>query len=178
MTVRTRLRAATHEAHERVDAAFASYDLANRAAYGEFLRGHAAAFMPIERSLELAGAATIAERWGEHRRGPLLAQDLAALGLVAPPPIAAPDFGDPARLVGGLYVLEGSRLGGAVLRRCVPADAPAAFLSAPQSPGHWTRFVAIIERLLYSPQRLDAAIGAALDTFACFEQAALRMRVA
>lgn len=177
MNVRATLKAATSDAHDRVDAAF-GHDLASRAGYAAFLGAQAAALVPVEQALEAAGAALLVEDWDAHRRAPLLAADLAALGLDLPAPQLAPRYPDDPALAGGLYVLEGSRMGGAILRRAVPATLPTAFLSARQSPGRWNRFVASLDQLLYSRQRLDAAIEAAALTFACFEQAAKRVRTA
>ncbi|WP_395001560.1 biliverdin-producing heme oxygenase [Sphingomonas sp.] len=172
MTARAALKAATRDAHERVDKAFGAHDLATRAGYARFLLGQAAALAPIEQALTEAGAALLIEAWHEHRRAPLLTADLAALGLASPSPVPAPRFADEAELAGGLYVLEGSRMGGAILRRAVPDCFPSAFLSARQHPGRWTRFAASLDTLLYSPQRRDAAVGAASRVFTCFEQAA------
>lgn len=172
MTARAALKAATREAHDRVDAAFAAHDLGERASYGDFLRRHAAALAPLEQSLDAAGARDLIEAWDEHRRAPLLAADLAQLGLTAPPSITAPAFASDARIAGGLYVLEGSRLGGAVLCRSVPPAFPVAFLSAAQSPGRWTHFIASLDQLLYERRQLDSAIAAALESFALFERAA------
>lgn len=178
MTVRTQLRAATRTAHERVDAAFGIHDLTDRSAYARFLSAQAAALLPLEQSLTRAGAARMIETWDEHRRAPLLIEDLGALGVALPPPVAPTPITDDWELAGALYVLEGSRLGGAMLRRSVPAAFPSAFLSAAQAPGRWTRFAMSLHQLLDSPSRLDAAIATALATFACFEQAADRVRLA
>ena len=174
MSARSALRSATRAAHERVDAAFAAHDLAALPAYGRFLQAQAAALLPVERALGSAGADALAEAWDEHRRAPLLIADLAALELAPGPFVTPPAYASDAHLAGGLYVIEGSRLGGAVLRRQVPGAFPSAFLSARQAPGRWPRFVANLDRLLYSPQRVESAIEAALATFACFETAAGR----
>ena len=172
MSARTALKAATSDAHDRVDAAFAAHDLSDAASYGDFLQRHAAALGPLEQALADAGAGALIPDFDEHRRAPLLADDLRLLGLTAPPPLPAPRFASDEQAIGGLYVLEGSRLGGAVLRRGVLAGLPRAFLSAPQSPGRWAGFVASLDQLLYSRQRLDAAIAAAIDSFGLFERAA------
>lgn len=177
MNVRAALKNATHDAHERVDAAFAQ-DLATRDGYGRFLTAQAAALIAVENALEQAGSAELVEEWAIHRRSALLVADLHALGLPVPTPLAAPAYPDEATLAGGLYVLEGSRMGSAVLRRSVPDSLPTAFLSAKQSTGRWPRFVASLDPLLYSTQRLDAAVEGASQTFACFEQAANRVRSA
>ena len=134
MTARAALKAATRDAHERVDAAFGAHDLATRAGYARFLLGQAAALAPIEQALTEAGAALLIEAWQEHRRAPLLTADLTALGLASPSPLPAPRFADEAELAGGLYVLEGSRMGGAMLRRAVPDCFPSASFRPDSTP--------------------------------------------
>ena len=171
MTARDALKAATQAAHDRVDAAF-DHDLANPITYVAFLNAQASAYLPVEDALTDAGAARLIANWDEARRAPLLAADLATLDCAPPRLIPPPDYRGEAAVVGGLYVLEGSRMGAAVLRRRVLPGLPTAFLSARAEPGHWSGFVASLDQLLYSPQRLDAAIEAASATFACFEQAA------
>ena len=151
---------------------FAAHDLTDAASYGDFLQRHAAALGPLEQALADAGVDTLIPDYEEHRRAPLLVDDLRQLGLTAPPPLPAPRFASDEQVIGGLCVLEGSRLGGAMLRRGVSAGLPSAFLSAAQSPGRWAGFVASLDRLLYSRQRLDAAIAAAIDSFGLFERAA------
>jgi heme oxygenase len=178
LTARSVLRSKTRSAHERVDEAFSRFDLADRRGYGDFLIGHAAAFMPMEDALTGAGAAELVTDWAMHRRAPLLRADLAQMGLPAPGPVRVPDVQGEAELLGALYVLEGSRLGGAVLRRSVPPTFPASFLNAPQSAGRWTTFVTGLDQLLNTQQRLDAAVCAAVATFACFEQAATLTSIA
>ena len=77
-----------------------------------------------------------------------------------------------AALLGGIYVLEGSRMGAAVLASAVPAAFPHQFLSVRPPAGHWAAIIATLERKLYSSVQLHNAKAAALRTFACFEQAA------
>jgi heme oxygenase len=172
LNARFALRDRTGKAHERVDAAFGRFDLTDRHSYADFLTGHASALLPLEEALTSAGAAGLTEDWASHRRAPLLLADHGALDVAPPPLVPAPDFADEAEMLGGLYVLEGSRLGGAVLRKAVPPHLPAAFLSAPQAPRRWTRFASELDLLLDTPSRLDAAVHAALACFACFERAA------
>ena len=54
----------------------------------------------------------------------------------------APNFSGLPALLGGLYVIEGSRLGGALLKRGLPAGTSARFLNAPAEPGAWRRLIA------------------------------------
>ena len=172
MTPRLALRDATRAAHERVDAAFGVHDLTDRAGYARFLAAQAAAFGPVEQALGEAGAGRLIDEWDASRRAPLLAADIATLGMAEPPRITPPTYADDAALAGGLYVLEGSRFGGAVLRRRVPGGLPTSFLAARAAPARWAGFVARLDGLLDQTQSLNKAIAAAMQTFACFELAA------
>ncbi len=169
MSAHAQLRAATRDAHDRVDARFAALDLADRADYADFLTAQARAYLPLEEALTDAGAANLIEDWVATRRGALLLADLADLGIDRPETFAPPPLGNDAEMVGALYVLEGSRLGGAMLRKSVPDSLPARFLSARTPGGHWKRVIATLERNLYSDARIEAATNGAIRAFALFE---------
>ncbi|MFN3945689.1 MAG: biliverdin-producing heme oxygenase [Allosphingosinicella sp.] len=171
MKARAALKAATAEDHGRVDALFARLDLAGLDDYRTFLCAQAAAFLPIEVALDAAGAATVFDDWPGRRRADLLRADLDQLGAPPLPPIAAPPLGDPAEIAGAVYVLEGSRLGGAFLKRALPPTAPRRFLDAPQPPGSWRKLLEKLETLLYRSEQLDSAARSARRTFARFEAA-------
>ena len=178
MNVRDALKRATREVHEQLDASLSDYRLDDLDSYRKFLIAQAAAFLPVERALTQAGAAALLPDWTETLRSPRLVDDLTALGAIAIPEVAPPAYSDEASLLGGLYVLEGSRMGAAVLARQVPADFPHQFLSVRPPAGHWAALIATLERKLYSSVELDIAKAAAQRTFACFEQAAGIQRTA
>ena len=174
MTARQALREATAAAHEEVDRIFSAFDLADPADYRRFLLAQAAAFLPVEAALDSAGAGNILPDWSERRRGHLLRNDLDRLALSAPAPLPAPAFASPEALLGGVYVLEGSRLGGALLSREVPTDAPKTFLSAKGDSARWRKLLEDLERLLYRSDRVPSALEAATQVFACFAAAGRR----
>lgn len=165
------LRAATAAAHARVDALYSSLDLSRPDDYTRFLTSHAAAYLPVEQALARAGADDLVPGWSARRRGAALSTDLAAMGLAVPPAQPAPAFDGEAEILGGLYVLEGSRLGGAVLVRSVTPGLPTAFL-APEEASSWRGFVAQLDRRLASPAALNRATQSALAVFAVFERCA------
>ena len=170
MSARAYLRAITRDAHDRVDAGFSAFDLSTVEGYGNFLAAQAAAFLPVEAALDHAGAEELLPDWPQRRRGDALRSDLAHLGRNLPDLVTPPDFSDAASAWGGLYVLEGSRLGGAVLHKAVGADFPTSFLNPPQEKGLWRQFVAAVERNLYQDVLLERAGAGAIRTFACFEE--------
>lgn len=113
----------TRSFHDMVNATCNRIDLGKRSDYAQLLFAHARATCAAE--AHLSSAPTL-PAW--RLRAPLLADDLAALGLALP---AALVF-DPPKTDGAnwgiLYVLEGSRLGGTGLLKHAPAGAPCAFL--------------------------------------------------
>lgn len=174
MKARAALRAATAAEHERVDALFSRFDLTGSDGYRRFLLAQAAAFLPLEAALDGAGAAKLVEDWPRRRRSSLLKADLTDLSVPLPELFSTPRFNDSASIMGAIYVLEGSRLGGAVLKRELPPAMPRRFLDAHQEPGSWRKLLEIMDSILYAPEQIDAAAGAAKKVFAIFEAGGLR----
>ena len=168
---RLRLREATAPDHERVDAAFSRFDLGTRAGYIKFLQAKAAAFLPVEQAIEDSDVAAILPDWPARRRSHLLTADLAALGAQADGCVAAPPLPTPSAVLGAVYVLEGSRLGGRLLARSVPADLPRGFIDS-GDPALWRRLIDALDKALATEEHMDAATAAARAVFACFSQGA------
>ena len=170
-SVRSSLRAATAEDHQRVDRAFSRFDWTRREGYARFLQAQAAALLPLERALDAGAGPSLGIGWAARRRGSALLADLDALGAAAPLGEALAPIARPAAALGTIYVLEGSRLGGSLIKRSVPTDFPAAFL-APGPEGGWRALCAVLEARLAEDAALAEAIEAAREAFARFEQAA------
>lgn len=163
------MRAATADHHDRVDRLFSKPDLADRDGYGRFLLAQAAAHIPVEYALTRAGAASVLPDWPARRRGGLLHADLAALGLAPPVVDEAVAFEGDAAVLGAIYVLEGSRLGGNLLKRSVASHLPASFLGGGDS-GAWRRLLAVLDERLGEEAERQIAIKAASRVFVLFEQ--------
>lgn len=173
MTARAALRAATAEEHKRVDAAFSRFHLGSETGYRDFLLAQAGGFLPVEQALDAGGAEAILDDWPARRRSDLLLADLADLNVTAPEPFQAPAFiSIKASMLGAIYVLEGSRLGGALLKQAVPSHFPRRFLEARQAAGSWRKLLQALDEFLIRPGDLDAAVSAAREVFARFERAA------
>ena len=106
-------------------------------------------------------------------RAPLLAADLAALGAVMPAPLDLQQRDDAAAW-GTLYVVEGSRLGGALLLRGVPAGSPASYLGAIHPPGGWRMIRAAIDAAAAAQDAAwhERMVAGALETFDLYARAA------
>lgn len=174
MNARQSLRAATADDHARVDRLFGALDLADRGDYGRFLRAQAEAHLAVEAELDRRGVQNLVADWSERRRGDALRADLRALGVEVPEPAQSPSLDSEAAILGALYVLEGSRLGGAYLRRKLTPDMPQSFLAAPQPPRSWPKLLETLDEYLYGSVRIGAATGAARAVFALFEAAGRR----
>jgi heme oxygenase len=174
LSARAYLRAITRDAHDRVDAGFSAFDLTSIEFYADFLVAQAAAFLPVEAALDRAGAAELLPDWQQRRRSDALKSDIAALGRSLPDPIQPPFYADAAAVWGGLYVLEGSRLGGAMLNKVAGPAFPRSFLAPPAEKGLWRQFVVAVERNLYDRVGLERAGQSAIHTFACFEKSVAR----
>jgi heme oxygenase len=172
-SARAVLRAATAVYHDRVDRVFSQMRLDDRDSYGSFLTAQAAAHIPVERALALGGVATIVPDWNARQRSDLLREDLAQLGLAAPEPAGTLVLESEAAVLGALYVLEGSRLGGTVLKRSVPPQFPTRFLGGVDSAA-WRRLLAILDVRLYHAVERSVAVTAACDVFVLFETSGQR----
>lgn len=175
MTAHAALRDATRQAHDRLDRRFSALNLSALDDYADFLRAHAAALLPVECSLERHGAPTLLPDWHDIKRGEALQSDLATLGLCSPVQEEAPDFDNRPELLGGLYVLEGSRLGGKILHKAAGEGFPTRFLASRAPAGHWRAFVGMLDEMLKSDTDRAAAQASAVRTFVCFELAARRI---
>lgn len=165
------LRAGTAADHERLDALFGRFRLDDPADYRAFLTAHAMALPAIEQALDAAGFGARLADWSERHRANALAADLAALGEPMPPPLATPALDTPAAQWGAAYVVEGSRLGGAMLARSVAAGLHAAYLGTPQAPGAWRGFLKALDENVRGSDEIAQATDAARATFALFERA-------
>ena len=186
--VRTRLRAETAAAHERMHVhpgfAAAAAGTIERSDYLRLLARLYGFHRPFEDIVRQAEGVTGAGLDVEARaRSPLLLADLRALGFdqeaIANVPLwpAPMRFASEGSLLGALYVLEGSTLGGVqiarALKACVSDETGAGrsfFLGHGRRHGEmWAEFLRKLEALSEQAPQVEAAISAAIATFDAFE---------
>ena len=174
-SIRHRLKTATAEQHERVDAAFSSFDLESLAGYSAFLLAHLHAVHPLEVALEDAGIGALVPDWPARQRRQALLADLDALGVagfvLSEPLVIQPS---PGWCLGACYVLEGSRLGGRLLARRVAAAnprAPLRYLAHTDTTPSWPGFLEQFEQGARR-QPWDELLAGASDCFDLFVAAA------
>ena len=168
VSVRAILRETTLNDHDLIDQAMSKLDLTDRVDYGTFLAVHHEALM------------TLAEHWSARDQSDFLgllaclADDLRALNLPCDRSNATHSAGAECLDQWGLaYVIRGSRLGGAILRRRVPAGYPTSFLDY-EPALTWPRF---LQQLDCTVQAMSAQVhaqivGGAKQAFAAFFAAA------
>lgn len=149
--------------HQQVDALFSRFPLDLRPGYAAFLQAHARALTPLEAVVR-----------PEVPRLPLLAQDLAALGLKLPEPLMLDQRDSDGFRWGARYALEGSRLGGAMLERRVAPGLPRSYLSSVHEKGGWVAFQKSLDAAAQQGGDgwIDDAISGAEAAFALFAAAA------
>lgn len=172
------LRERTREQHEQVEARLPLLrDDVSADAYRDLLVRFHGFYAPLEARLcavaELAAAG--ADPAG-RRKAPLLARDLAALGVDAGAPCTdLPDVSTPARAWGAMYVLEGATLGGQLIRRHLagvldlsPENGGAFFAAYGDRVGPmWKAFGAALTAWADAhPAAEDEVVAGAADTFA------------
>ncbi len=174
-SARARLKHATSDAHDRLDALFSAFDLTDPNGYRRFLAVHWQVLPRCEAMLAASGAARLLPDWPARVRTQALAHDLAAVGGQAPAGHGDVAAVGPAAAFGMMYVLEGSRLGGAVLARRVEAnDDPACrgatrYLRHGAGQGLWPSFVAALDAAGCVADDITACIAGAARIFALFE---------
>ncbi len=124
MTLLERLKTETREAHDRIENAInLDRRIASRGAYRDLL----IRFYGFHRAWEDEAAPMAPDRafFQSRRKAQLLARDLEALGLKSEDIIGLPQcrplmpLPAPEAVLGSMYVVEGSTLGGAVIARQV-----------------------------------------------------------
>ena len=159
------IRSRTRAEHDHVDTLFGAYDLTSASSYADMLQAHARALLPVEAWLAASGAKPL---WTS--RAQALRDDLAALGVTVPDADPVDWPASDAAAWGTAYVLEGSRLGGAMLARQVGEGLPRAYLGDVHQPGGWKAFLAAFEGRAEAegPAWQEEAIAGAQRAFAAF----------
>ena len=170
------LRMATGPSHQRLDAAFGSLDLANKDDLRRFLCAHAMALSPLFSTFHRFVERELALPCPDFPA--MLAADLAALGQ----PVAALTALDiPQAIVpeegaaGVCYVIAGSRLGNAVIRRDGydgrDTGRPSRYMEDDTGHEVWKALVPWFAGRPFSAVETAAIEGAALAAFTTFETA-------
>jgi heme oxygenase len=172
-SLRDYLRAATAAHHRAVDARFGALLDRGESGYAWFLQASAEGVFPLEQGLADAGVATILTDWPRRTRAAALAADLADLGVPLPAPVDPPIIRGEAGILGILYVLEGSRLGAAMLTKRLAGHPSAGVRRATRylrhgESGFWASFLAALEKSDAARRNPAAVVAGARTAFAMF----------
>lgn len=174
VSLRDRLRHETRAAHEQLER---DLDLLSpgltQERYRHLIERFYGFYAPWEQHVEGVMERALPGFFAPRRKVPLLLADLRALGSDAatlPLCRTMPPAGTLAQVLGGLYVIEGSTLGGQILSRHLSlmlGPAPASFFrSYGESVGPmWRSFLATLAAHA-SPDTDNLVIEAASETFA------------
>ena len=171
------LRRVTSPWHQTTEDAFACFDVATLEGARAFLRAQSRAVLPLEADIGARGILEFVPDWPSRMRGDALCQDLQTLKTQPAEPLPVILMSQ-LQALGALYVLEGSRLGGALLhRRAMDSRVPAVrdatgFFGHKAGPQGWRRFLTILNTAgRDNPALLELQIGAE-TAFALFGKAA------
>lgn len=191
MSRRELLKAATQDAHRDLDARVSTaHYFTSPADYADWLATSYRFHSIAEKALEAGGVASVLTDWPARKKTPLIARDLADLGVAVGLPVVGPSVSQVAGLavspvvgddqfhladanacLGALYVIEGASMGARVLlvaarRLGMSAQHGARQLTAAaESFGPWHTFVAMLEAAPSTTLGEAAMIDAARRTF-------------
>lgn len=167
------LRDATRADHQRLEARI---DILTRIATTDGRRALVTRFHSLHAEAESALAPWLADLPGlefdARRRSVQLSADLEILGGEAAPASAPPTpVSGVSEALGRMYVLEGSTLGGRVIRRAAEAQGGGmrglSFLDpyGEQVGERWRAFLAVVDRQARTPEDVAAMIAGAVAGF-------------
>ncbi|GAA4048264.1 biliverdin-producing heme oxygenase [Hymenobacter glaciei] len=170
-----RLRLETRPFHDGVESNAFNQALTNgtvtAAQTAHFLARMYGFVQPYEAALHRHAAALGPEWQLEQRyRAPLILEDLARLGYPGQPPLCPtlPPLDTRAQLLGAMYVLEGSSLGGQVIARHLAAagiEGRSFFAGRAERTGPlWKQFGQLLEAAA-AAEDADAVVASAILTF-------------
>ncbi|WP_295488068.1 biliverdin-producing heme oxygenase [uncultured Pseudomonas sp.] len=172
------LRQGTHACHKTLETRLPFFsDAFDLHAYRRLVAAYHGFHAPLE--------ARLSDYQDDDRhKAPTLRRDLQALGLTVAQIDALPlcrdlpTITDHAHALGVMYVLEGSTLGGQVLKRAmaqrlgIDADSGGGFLDVYGSAtaSRWRSFLQRLEQAPTSPAAVADSVACAVATFECFAQ--------
>jgi heme oxygenase len=176
-----RLRQETHGQHAALEAQLPLLDRSlTREAYVWLLGRFWGFYSPLEdRLIHSMRRHVLSLDYSTRRKTPLLEKDLGCLGMPQrdlPRCALLPALAEVAELLGCLYVIEGSTLGGQVITQRLAAhlalngDAGGAFFSGygAATGAHWREFGSFLTATALSLDRDDEVVAGANATFRTF----------
>lgn len=151
----------------------------NRTRYKNLMARFAVFFNKIEEEIDHREDLPIELEWDKRKKCDLLARDLQLLGMRPANSNLPEEFQPPLKrlpeVLGALYVLEGSTLGGQMLaahftdKLSITSDTGGAYYNAygSQTGAYWRKYIEVLESKITTEADLQLAVNAARKTFLC-----------
>ncbi len=171
------IKEATKVAHQQLEktVVLRLKNIRSAADYADFLKHFYAYFRAVELAIAPFITADVLPDYPQRRNSAYLKRDIEDLGgdTTGLPAALAPAIGDAAEAMGALYVLEGSIMGGPyivqLLRKYGMETGFSFFAGYGEDTGRlWEAFTAALNAVASSPERRQAAIAMADETFRRF----------
>lgn len=175
--LKERTRASHLAIEAKVDFMRVDLDLGTYRGWLERLQAFHSSF---ESALDDVGASSLVADLDSRKKSGLLEADLMALGF----PVtrrrsmssSLPKLTSRARILGSLYVIEGSTLGAQLITRhlekFLPPDAHGALAYfrgyGPETGRRWMTFASLVRHHLTDEVEIEEAVDAAIETFEAF----------
>ena len=132
----------TRALHDVLDARATAFDLSTQDGLKAFLTFLHRGIAAIEAGLEQFRIGDVFSDWHSRKRADILAAEAGALSDKATPLL---QFRSEPEAWGGLYVLEGSRLGARVLLNSSPFSKNSQFLASSAASSYWPEFLRYLD---------------------------------
>jgi len=176
-SLRNFLDDATAHLHTVLDQKIAPLLTGDERAYRNFLQRTALVLLPLEHALQAANVTSIVTDWPARRRSDALISDLRLLRVTVPDRQSFNVPGSEARLLGMLYVLEGTRPGAEHQLRTVSNHGSMLVKSATAYLAHgagqplWQSFLERLEKSRHAHAERDATLAGATLVFTMYDAA-------
>lgn len=163
------LREETRHLHARLESRLDEHPLTTPQGYQRFLSMHGRVLPPIEDWLAGQDDFMRLPSASDRLRTSALREDLVALKLPMPDAFNLGFLDDSASVFGVCYVLEGSRLGAAYLRRVLASSGfPAAFLNQGSDQPLWRSFLPRLNALDVDSADMRQSVSSAKELFGAY----------
>ncbi len=176
------IRSATKESHEALDTAMmpAIKSIHSAEAYVRLLIAFYGFFKPVYELIEAHLQTSLLPDYPTRRKPSAILENLAALHFHQPVTHLCEDLPlitNNAAAFGALYVMEGSTLGGLVIKKMIATqtglqDGQISFFNAygKETKERWNTFIIILNGIAKDGKEEASAIVAATETFALFRR--------
>lgn len=163
------LREETRHHHVRLEDRLGEQPLTTPEGYQRFLRMHGGVLPMVEEWLSRQDEFWRLPNAGDRLRVSALQEDLDALGLPTPAAIDLRFVNEGASVLGLCYVLEGSRLGAAYLRKTLATSGfPSAFLRQGSDQPLWRSFLPSVNALNVESADMRQSVSSARQLFEAY----------